>query len=488
MSLRMFQTIPFRPQTVAIGIISASLLPILAAQPIAIGNRPELFVDDYLIDRMEGGAELRLHSPQPREIVMVFDRAWEGNACSVSTVFRDGDTYRMYYRAENYVSVGGKATHPAFLCYAESDDGIRWRRPNMGQVEFEGSKQNNIITRAGIVPFKDTNPQRSDEALYKGFDIVSFTNPRHRELFAYQSADGIRWKQMSNKSVMPNNVTPRAFDTVNVAFWDAERGEYRAYVRDWRDGKRDTKTATSKDFLNWSTPQWLEYPGAAQENLYTSMVRPYARNPKLFIGFPTRILTHRGDITEPLFMTSRNGATFRLWEESIIRPGRNTDRWGNRCNYIWYGLIETASELPGKPLEYSLFTDERYYMKGGVKLRRFTYRPDGFVSVNAPFRGGEVVTKPLVFSGKHLILNFSTAAAGSLRVEIQDQTGKPIPGFALTDCNEVFGDEIDRVISWKNIRDLSALANQAVRLRVKMKDADVFSLRFGDEKEKGSVR
>jgi hypothetical protein len=158
------------------------------------------------------------------------------------------------------------------------------------------------------------------------------------------------------------------------------------------------------------------------------------------------------------------------------------------CNYIWYGLIETASELPGKPLEYSLFTDERYYMKGGVKLRRFTYRPDGFVSVNAPFRGGEVVTKPLVFSGKHLILNFSTAAAGSLRVEIQDQTGKPIPGFALTDCNEVFGDEIDRVISWKNIRDLSALANQAVRLRVKMKDADLFSLRFGDEKEKGSVR
>lgn len=477
----MFQRIPLSQLVVAISVINASLLPVFAAQPIAIGSRPELFVDDYLIDRMAGGAELQLHSPKPREIVLVFDKPWEGNACAVWSVFRDGDIYRMYYRAEDYVSVGGKATHPAFLCYAESTDGIHWRRPNMGLVEFEGSKENNIITRPGIAPFKDTNPQRSDDALYKGFEIVSVKNPRHRELFVNQSADGIRWKQMSSKTVMPNNVTPRAFDTVNVAFWDAERGEYRAYVRDWRGGKRDTKTATSKDFLNWSEPQWLKYPGATQENLYTSMVRPYPRNPKLFIGFPTRILIHRGDITEPLFMTSRDGLTFRLWEESIIRPGRNTDRWGNRCNYIWYGLIETASDLPEKPMEYSLFSAEHYYMKGGVKLRRFTYRPDGFVSLNAPFRGGEVLTKSLVFSGKKLILNFSTAAAGSLCVEIQDETGKPIPGFALADCDEVFGDEIDRVISWKKASDLSALANRAVRLRFKMKDADLYSLRFGNE-------
>ncbi|MBG88815.1 MAG: hypothetical protein CMO80_18200 [Verrucomicrobiales bacterium] len=473
----MIQYIPLRLLALAISLIGTPQFPVIAAEPVVIGSRPELFVDDYLIDRLEGGAKLRLHSPKPREIVMVFDKPWEGNTCAVWSVFRDGDIYRMYYRAEDYVSVGGKATHPAFLCYAESTDGIHWRRPNMGRVSFKGSKQNNIISYPGVVAFKDTNPNRSEDAIYKGFDIVSVKEPRHRELFAYQSADGIRWKQMTNRTVMPDNVTPRAFDTVNVAFWDVERGEYRAYVRDWRDGKRDTKTATSKDFLNWSEPQWINFPGATPENLYTSMVRPYPRNPKLFIGFPTRILIDRGDITEPLFMTSRDGLNFRLWEESIIRPGRNSDRWGNRCNYIWYGLIETDSDLPGKPMEYSIYSAEHYYMKGGVKLRRFTYRPDGFVSVNAPYRGGEVITKPLVFSGKHLILNYSTAAAGGLRVEIQGDSGKPIPGFALDECNEIYGDEINRVISWGKVSDLSGLANRAVRLRIQMKDGDLFSFR-----------
>ena len=474
------------PQTSVTIAIVAALPALLAAQPIVIGSRPELFVDEHLIDRMEGGAALRLHSPQPREIVIVFDRAWEGNTCGVWSVFRDGDIFRMYYRAENYASIGGKATHPAFLCYAESTDGIRWRRPVLGQVEFEGSKQNNIVGRLGVVPFKDANPRCSADALYKGLDVVTFTDPRGRKAFAYRSANGIRWRKMRGEPVMPEGVTPRAFDTVNVAFWDTERGEYRAYIRDWRDGKRDTKTATSKDFLNWSEPQWLEYPGAAQEDLYTSMVRPYERNPKLFIGFPTRFLAHRGDIAEPLFMTSRDGRTFRLWEEAIIRPGRNSDRWGNRCNYIWYGLIETASDLPGNPTEYSIFSCEHYYMEGAVNLRRFTYRPDGFVSVNAPFRGGEILTKPITFDGTCLLLNVSTAAAGSVRVGIQDEDGKPIEGYGAADCHEIYGDEIERAVTWRDRADLSSVTGKPVRLLFVLKDADLFSIRFGNGDQKDS--
>ena len=71
-----------------------------------------------------------------------------------------------------------------------------------------------------------------------------------------------------------------------------------------------------------------------------------------------------------------------------------------------------------------------------------------------------------------------TSAAGGLRVEIQDDSGKAIPGFALDHCPEIIGDEIDRVIAWSGASDVSKLAGKVVRLRFVMKDADLYSFRF----------
>lgn len=75
----------------------------------------------------------------------------------------------------------------------------------------------------------------------------------------------------------------------------------------------------------------------------------------------------------------------------------------------------------------------------------------------APLGGGSLVTRPLTFSGNRLEINFSTSGAGSVRVEIQDTDGSPIPGFSLNDSIEQIGDELDRTVAWKNGRDLSTL-------------------------------
>ena len=64
--------------------------------PIDIGSRLELMVDEYLIARLSGGAELRLNRPILREAALVMDKSWEGNACGSTTIFQDGDIYRMY--------------------------------------------------------------------------------------------------------------------------------------------------------------------------------------------------------------------------------------------------------------------------------------------------------------------------------------------------------------------------------------------------------
>ena len=203
--------------------------PVVAESPIAIDARRELLVDDYLIDRFDGRAELRLHQPTPREIVLLFNEPWEGNSCGAyHTVLRDGDRYRMYYIACQQTLKGEMASHPIFTCYAESNDGVHWVKPELGQFEFAGSKKNNIIMWKGydrdseaiIVPFKDANPACQPEQRYKAMVNI------HSSLHALQSSDGIHWSEMSDKAV----ITKGAFDSQNLAFWDATRHEYRAYA------------------------------------------------------------------------------------------------------------------------------------------------------------------------------------------------------------------------------------------------------------------
>lgn len=98
--------------------------------------------------------------------------------------------------------------------------------------------------------------------------------------------------------------------------------------------------------------------------------------------------------------------------------------------------------------------------------------------MHAKYGGGELTTRPLVFKGRESILNFSTSAVGSIRVELQDEGGQAVRGFALSDCPEIYGDAIEDVVKWKSGSDVSALAGRTVRLRFVMKDADLYAIRF----------
>jgi hypothetical protein len=184
-------------------------------------------------------------------------------------------------------------------------------------------------------------------------------------------------------------------------------------------------------------------------------------------------------ITDGLFMTSRDGIRFKRWGEAFIRPGlERVDTWVYGDNSTAWGLVETKSALPGAPNELSMYATEGYWTGVSLSVRRYSLRVDGFVSAKAPLSGGEVITKPIKFTGSNLVLNLSSSAAGGIRVEIQDAGGKPLDGFALADCDEAFGDTLDRVVSWKDRSDVSRLAGRAIRVRFAIRDADLFSFRF----------
>ena len=102
------------------------------------------------------------------------------------------------------------------------------------------------------------------------------------------------------------------------------------------------------------------------------------------------------------------------------------------------------------------------------------------MSVQGPYSGGELLTRPLRFSGRELRINFSTSAVGSLKLELQDAAGKPLPGFELENSIEIYGDKIDSTVAWKDRPDLSSIAGKPVRLRFVLKDADLFAIQFRD--------
>lgn len=450
-------------------LMVAPAVPV-SAESLDIGSRLELFVDDYLIDELAGDAQLKLHRPEPREVVLVTDRPWEGNTSAYYTIFQDGDVLRMYYRGSHFDEKAKKVAHREVTCYAESTDGIWWTRPNLGLFEFDGSKQNNIVwdgvgTHCFTV-FRDANPEASLDARYKA---LSRGRPRAKKgLYAFKSPDAVHWTMIQDDPV----ITEGAFDSQNLAFWDPHAKVYREYHRSFVDGVRAVMTGTSKNFVNWTKPVLLVYGDAPNEHLYTNAVQPYFRAPHILLGFPTRYLPGQGERVEPTLMASHDGLRFKRWLDPLIPEDAPEEREGNRSNYMTWGLIQ----LPGDSQKLSVYATEAYYTGPDCRVRRFTFRVDGFVSLTGR-REGTLLTKPVTFRGSRLQLNFLTREGGSVRVGLHSAEGRPIRGFSLDECRPLSGDEPAQAVTWEG-GDLSQLADRPVRLLFEVRAADVFSFQF----------
>jgi hypothetical protein len=454
------------------------------AESAAIGSRVELFVDPFLIDRLEG-AEQRLHPPMDGETVLAFDKPWEGRYCGYVTVIKDEDRYRLYYRGLPMAGKDGSAAE--VTCYAESQDGITFTKPNLGLFDVSGSRDNNVILANlapfshNFAPFMDT---RKDVPADERFKALAGT--RDTGLVAFVSADGTTWKKVRDEPV----ITEGAFDSQNIAFWSEAEGLYVSYFRVFTDGIRTISRTTSPDFRTWTAPIEMTYGDTPREHLYTNQTAPYFRAPHIYVSIAARFMPGRrivseeqaktlggdvkysGDCSDAIFMTTRGGNVYdRTFMEGYIRPGLGLNNWTSRTNYPTYGVV------PASDTEMSMYV-QRNYGQDSHHLQRLTLRTDGFVSINAPYEGGELVTKPFTFAGGELVLNFATSAAGSIWIELQNADGTPIEGFAQVACDEIVGDEIARVVTWKGSADVFSLAGKAVRLRAVMKDADLYSIQF----------
>lgn len=459
-------------------ILFLSLAGICVAEPVDIGNRLELFADDFIVESMSDTLTRQLHQPEPKDVVFSADAPWEGNTSGYYTIFQDDDRIRMIYRG--WAHVYGqlvKERHPEVTCYADSLDGLYFKKPDLGISEWNGSKANNIILQDqsshNFAAFKDSNPDAPADAKYKGIG----GEKRDGGLLVYKSADAKNWTQISEKPVISDG----AFDSQNIAFFDPNIGKYRAYYRifdkggtdgaEWKpQGVRAIRTAISDDYINWEPGVDVTYvEGTPRQHLYTNAVQLYSRAPHIYIGFPTRYLPDEGQRVEPVFMISRDGLEFRRYNDPVIPESAPVDRAGNRSNYMTWGM----AELPSEPGKISVYATEAYYGLEPGRIRRFVYRADGFVSVRAGENEGELITKPLKWTGDQLHINAAVGEGGSVRVELLDEDGT-----ILAKSAPFTGDEVDAKIDWNDLKDLRSLQGKTFCVKIILKSADLYALQF----------
>jgi hypothetical protein len=454
----------------------------------ALSDRRELFIDEYLLDKKDN-IRLVLHSPKNQGRVLAFDRPWEGAFSAYGTVIKDGPLFRLYYRGVPRAGKDGNSGE--VTCYAESMDGIQWSKPDLGIHQVDGTMANNVVLAAAapathnFSPFLDTNPSCPKDERYKAFGGVESSG-----LIAFVSPDGIHWNKKKEGILKGKGM----FDSQNVAFWSEAEQQYVCYFRTWSDGGyngfRSVSRSTSKDFLHWSEPEKMTFGNTPLEHLYTQQTSPYYRAPHLYVAIGARFMPNRKvltdeqakvlnvdpnyykDCSDAIFMTSRGKNVYdRIFMESFIRPGVGLENWVSRSNYPVLNVVETSPE------EMSVYVNEDY-AQSTAHVKRYALRIDGFSSLQADYQGGEVLTKPFTFRGEKLEINYSTSAAGSIKIEIQDADGQPIRGFTESDASEIIGNEIKRQVSWGAAADLSQLSGKPVRLRIVMKDANLYSFRF----------
>lgn len=438
---------------------------------LTVGSDRQLMLDDYLINPDMSDAYINIETPVKQEAVFKFDKQYEAGDTVYHNITRMPDgTYRMYYKATDDIRR---------ICYIESTDGLNWTRPQL-TTNLYGGQYSNIVTSDDCRPdnlfvFYDTNPAVPDYQRMKGI-----YGQWGDGLFLEYSVGGLGnyfnfWPNEVKMMGNPESTGGCYFDTLNTVHWDANRGQYVAFVRGFHtdDGnynltdpnfvsenpdlmRRDIRVAYSYDCVNWTTPVPLKYNTTDDYQLYTNAALPYFRAPKTYVGMPTRFFESNGNYyTQVFFMSSRDTLNWTRTEEPYLTPENSKSYRYQRSGYPCIGYIETA------PGEISFYMKEKKTDYGTSTLYRYTLRTDGFMSA----MGNTLTTKPFTYEGDELLLNFE----GEVKVTLRDVTGNTVTSEWIK------GDEIDKTVEF----NAAIPQGNAATLTFEMKEGTkIYSFKF----------
>ncbi len=475
-----------------------------------IGNRRQVFVDRTLI---ESSRNVRRNANPPRragEILIAPEEPWEtahekAMIGVYSSVLQEDGKVRVWY--DLIVPTGdGPYDHQRRVCYAESADGIHFTKPKLGLHQIDGSNANNVVLPGvigGCAVWVD--PNAPPEHRYK---TQAKVYPSGR-LLMHSSPDGLRWKEFAELKIGPGG-----WDTQTVVHWDPDIERYVMYTRRWvrppgdkHAQYRAVRRLESEDLLVWTGETTVL---EADEIDLATYRTPAGQPPVDFYGASVFRLPESGGSVVMLAQafwhflpTQREGhlgpSTFDV-RLCLSRDGKTFERADNRQPFMglgpaggfdsrWVWAMPNPIRMGDEIYIYYVGSNRDHNdaldpaSPGGrvqTGISRAVMRLDGFISVDAPYEGGEFVTPTVRFRGKRLELNVDTGAGGSVRVELLDPTGEPIEGFSGDDAVPLLGNSVRLPVIWKDQANTEELAGRPVKLRFTMREAKLYSFQFHD--------
>ncbi len=446
-------------------------------------TKPQLFLDDQWI---AASSRLQRCWFSPRKYphpVLTAEHPWEYN-CPVlfgSVLHRDG-LFRMWY-------VAWTRHVPLRACYAESHDGVHWRKPRLGLHEFEGSMDNNIVfnpfsTHAiiddlTIIEDDEHDPRWPLKVLF--WESTKTPSVSNHNIYAGRSADGIHWEMLG--PVLPNwgdrfNAVPRRINGKFVVFG-------RAPDRDPMGSGRAVWRTESSDLKRWSKPRLVltsDHEDPALMEIYSLSAFPHH---DLLLGGIERMHMSPDQVDCELTWSRDAGCT---WQRSRPRPsfiplgapGAWDDTWINlpanaplvRADSLWF-YYSGRSGAHGVVYPHNA---------GGIGLA--TLRHDGFCALRAREHPGRLLTPVFTWPGGDLQVNVDcrrdehshprNILPGVLRVEARDAAGKAIKGFTLADFTVRKLNQTNAQLRW-NDKSLDRLRGRKVQLFFEMTDTLLYS-------------
>lgn len=451
------------------------ILTLFGLSPVSEARDRFLLLDARIIEASTN-ARLTLGEVKkdPRNPLFGEDKPWEPRFDNLyANVMYDEETklYRCWYspfiiderttltpveKRPSIKYLEAKPNHREMgVCYAESEDGIQWEKPELGLVEFDGNKENNIVFREphGAGVFRDARETDPD----KLFKMVS----KHDDAMSVAfSPDGLRWSES-----VPCPEIDAAGDTHNNALWNPVLNKYTFITRmwDWDRGMRLVGWTESDDFVKWTKAK--EVLRGLEKHLHTYAI-PVFWHGGIFIGLPA-IFNSESDRTHTELAWSEDTVT---WHR--VNPGvpliANSETKGD---YDW-GCVYTSA--------YPVFHDDEirlYY--GGSDYEHTTWRkgflclatlrPDGFAGYepDCADNTGSITTKPLPFDGRDIQISSDVLPGGSVRVEVLD-----VKGGVLSRSTPIKETVTDESLKWEGD---SSWGESEIRLRLVLDRAKVYS-------------
>ena len=460
------------------------------------------------------GVQIAIEQAKKSDIFFTAERPWEEDAnLRIVTMLHEGGRYRMWYSSSKMRDVSEN-----YVCYAESDDGFQWRRPELNQVEYEGSNANNIVSSGrdhhigaifidptapaserykaiepGATYYKDGKPDpEMDSKKFKELLIamdLGGVSPEERlkkieirqNMKASVSPDGFHWTNLDEPIL---DVGATQLDTHNLCVYDPYNEKYVAYLRGHIERRRLVRRAEGSDFRRLEQPRpclMCDPLDSMGDDIYNPCYSLYPKH-HLYLMFPS--FYHRIPSTVDVhFAISRDSYT---WTRPARAPiiDRTYDGGEYGALYAAPNLVDTGDgeyRLPfvGHERKHD-FLDRGTAYPIDYEIRWAHWKEDRLAGLQADDEGSALlVERPC--AGQQMRLNYRTEKDGWIKVELVNPPGtppkpvEPFPGFSLDEAETLTGDELSRMLSWNGKSDLSELEGKPVAVRLHLNKAKVFA-------------